>query len=130
MRGVYADSIAWDFNEGLNYTLMPHKGLYMIDKTPYQDYGLKTLVYPVPSQKDNNILGVHTTLTTDGKLKLGPTAVPTFWREQYHGLANFKFGEFQEIMTQYIRMAFLFERDDPLKSFSKWNEEGLFAKYH
>jgi L-2-hydroxyglutarate oxidase LhgO len=43
---------------------------------------LQTLVYPVPNPK-NPFLGVHFTLTTDHKIKIGPTAIPVIGREQY-----------------------------------------------
>jgi L-2-hydroxyglutarate oxidase LhgO len=33
-------------------------------------------------------LGVHTTTTTEGKIYLGPTAMPSFGRENYSGLKN------------------------------------------
>jgi L-2-hydroxyglutarate oxidase LhgO len=46
----------------------------------------------------NPFLGVHFTLLADGRAKIGPTAIPAFWREQYKGLGNFKFGEFAEII--------------------------------
>ena len=42
---------------------------------------------------------MHFTLLADGaRAKIGPTAIPAFWREQYHGFDNFKFGEFAEII--------------------------------
>jgi L-2-hydroxyglutarate oxidase LhgO len=44
--------------------------------------GLRTLVYPVP-HPINPFLGVHFTLTLDGKFKIGPTAIPILGREQY-----------------------------------------------
>jgi L-2-hydroxyglutarate oxidase LhgO len=43
---------------------------------------LKRLVYPVP-HPINPFLGVHFTLTLDGKVKIGPTAIPILGREQY-----------------------------------------------
>ena len=48
----------------------------------------------------NPFLGVHFTLPIDGKTKIGPTAIPALWREQYGGLANFKFSEFAEIISR------------------------------
>jgi L-2-hydroxyglutarate oxidase LhgO len=44
-------------------------------------------VYPVPSPT-NPFLGVHFTLSIDGSIKLGPTAVPLLGREQYSGLKD------------------------------------------
>ena len=34
----------------------------------------------------------------DGKVKLGPTAIPSFWRENYNGLENFSFEELIQIL--------------------------------
>ena len=39
-------------------------------------------MYPVP-HPNNPFLGVHFTLTLDGKVKIGPTAIPIGGREQY-----------------------------------------------
>jgi L-2-hydroxyglutarate oxidase LhgO len=43
-------------------------------------------------------LGVHFTLVADGHAKIGPTAIPAFWREQYTALGNFKLSEFAQIL--------------------------------
>jgi L-2-hydroxyglutarate oxidase LhgO len=48
----------------------------------------------------NPFLGVHVTLQVDGKVKLGPTAIPALWREQYNGVENFRAGEFLEISSR------------------------------
>jgi L-2-hydroxyglutarate oxidase LhgO len=39
-------------------------------------------VYPVPDSR-NPFLGVHLTVTVDGRAKIGPTAIPALWREDY-----------------------------------------------
>ena len=44
--------------------------------------------------------GVHFTVTVKGQAKIGPTAIPAFWREQYHGLDNFRAAEFFEILAR------------------------------
>ena len=104
--GLYSDKIARDFQEGSQYSLLPLKGIYMVDEKPFQEYGLKRLIYPLPPLVSNNFLGVHTTLTTEGKLKLGPTAVPALWRENYDGLENFNLRELIEIMITCTRIGF------------------------
>lgn len=48
----------------------------------YCNIPLKRLLYPVPDL-ETNVLGVHYTVTVDGKVKIGPTATPGFWRENY-----------------------------------------------
>jgi L-2-hydroxyglutarate oxidase LhgO len=78
--GVNAIHIAHKFGVGKEYSLLPVLGLY---KTiPDVSLPLKTLVYPVPNPA-NPFLGVHFTLTTDNKIKIGPTAIPVLGREQY-----------------------------------------------
>ena len=74
---------------------MPFKGLYL-----YCDVPLKRLVYPVPDL-EQPFLGVHFTVTVDGKCKIGPTAIPAFWREQYGFFDNFDAKELMDIcMTE------------------------------
>jgi len=92
--GLYADKIAHDFGIGKKYTMLPFKGIYL--KYSGQKMKLKTHVYPVPDLK-KPFLGVHFTNTVDGHLKIGPTAIPAFWRENYQGLSRFKFSEFASI---------------------------------
>jgi L-2-hydroxyglutarate oxidase len=50
--------------------------------TSEKNLPLQRLVYPVP-HPINPFLGVHFTLTIDGKVKIGPTAIPIAGREQY-----------------------------------------------
>jgi L-2-hydroxyglutarate oxidase LhgO len=95
--GLYADKIAKDFGFSESYSIMPFKGLYIYCDDPPGTY--RTHIYPVPNLK-NPFLGVHFTLQTDGSAKIGPTAIPAFWREQYQGFENFKPGEFFKILSQ------------------------------
>ncbi|MBI5236206.1 MAG: L-2-hydroxyglutarate oxidase [Deltaproteobacteria bacterium] len=98
--GLYADKVAHSFGVGLDYTLLPFKGLYLA----YKDDGLvRAHVYPVPDLK-NPFLGVHLTKTVDGHVKVGPTAIPAFWREQYNGLSNFNVSEFVEVLSSEARL--------------------------
>jgi (S)-2-hydroxyglutarate dehydrogenase len=76
--GLHADRIAHMFGCGKDYKVVPFKGLYLYCK----DLPLRRLVYPVPDL-DKPFLGVHFTVTVDGKVKIGPTAIPALWREQY-----------------------------------------------
>ncbi len=48
----------------------------------YCNVPLTRLLYPVPDLT-KNVLGVHYTVTVDGQVKIGPTAMPGFWRENY-----------------------------------------------
>jgi L-2-hydroxyglutarate oxidase LhgO len=92
--GLYADRVAIDFGFSQNYRILPFKGLYLYSNEPPGQ--IKTNIYPVPDLR-NPFLGVHFTVTVDGFLKIGPTAIPALWREQYDGLTGFQFGEFIEV---------------------------------
>jgi L-2-hydroxyglutarate oxidase LhgO len=93
--GLYADKIALDFGFSENYRILPFKGLYLYSDEPAG--AMRTNIYPVPDLR-NPFLGVHFTVKDDGRIKIGPTAIPAFWREQYRGFDNFKFGEFVEVL--------------------------------
>ncbi len=103
--GLYADKIAQEFGFSEHYRILPFKGLYLYadDNVP-----LRTNIYPVPDLR-NPFLGVHHTITMDGHTKIGPTAIPCFWREHYKGLQNFSFSEFMEVI---MREASLFIGND------------------
>jgi len=100
--GLYADKIAHKFNIGQNYSVIPFKGLYLkylgINK-------VKTQIYPVPNIK-NPFLGVHFTLMADNTIKIGPTAIPAFWRENYAGFSRFNVNEMMEILRIETKMFF------------------------
>ncbi|MEG2666563.1 MAG: FAD-dependent oxidoreductase, partial [Bacteroidales bacterium] len=93
--GLYADRVARDFGFSKNYVIIPFKGIYL--KYILTDMPIKTNVYPVPNL-GNPFLGVHYTVTVDEHIKIGPTSIPAFWRENYKGLSNFKMGELFTIL--------------------------------
>lgn len=84
--GLHADTVARQFGFGERFRIVPFKGLYLYSDEPAGT--LRTNIYPVPDLR-NPFLGVHFTVTVDGHAKIGPTAIPAFWREQYQGLSNF-----------------------------------------
>ncbi len=88
--GLYADKVARDFGFCSRYTILPFKGLYLYSSEPAGR--LRTNIYPVPDLA-YPFLGVHYTVTVDGHIKIGPTALPAFWRENYGGLARFSLSE-------------------------------------
>ncbi|MFD0671328.1 L-2-hydroxyglutarate oxidase [Cohnella sp. GCM10027633] len=92
--GLYADQIAHAFGFGKRFTIIPFKGIYLKYKKNKSD--VSTNVYPVPNLK-NPFLGVHFTKTVDDGIKIGPTAIPALWRENYAGLQRFKLLEFLQI---------------------------------
>ncbi|WP_457561631.1 NAD(P)/FAD-dependent oxidoreductase [Caminibacter pacificus] len=100
--GLYADKIAHNFGVGLEYTMLPFKGLY---RKYLGEDKIKTQIYPVPNIK-NPFLGVHFTLMADNTIKIGPTAIPAFWRENYVGFERFDFREFLEIISLEAKLFF------------------------
>lgn len=99
--GLYADNIARDFGFSKDYVIIPFKGIYLKDKKNISN--LTTNVYPVPNL-DNPFLGVHYTLTVDNESKIGPTAIPAFWRENYKGFDNFSLKEFLQISFYEMKL--------------------------
>ena len=99
--GLYADKIALEFGFSERYRILPFKGLYLYSDEPLG--AIRTNIYPVPNLR-NPFLGVHFTITVDGRIKIGPTAIPTFWREHYRAFENFKFSELVDIMMREISL--------------------------
>lgn len=97
--GLYADKIARDFQFSKNYRILPFKGIYLYSDEP--KFSIGTHIYPVPDL-ENPFLGVHFTVTADGKVKIGPTAIPAFWREQYQYFHRFKFTELLDIVIRQM----------------------------
>jgi L-2-hydroxyglutarate oxidase LhgO len=95
--GLYADKIALEYGFSEQYRILPFKGLYLYSDEPVDSF--RTNIYPVPNLK-NPFLGVHFTVTVDGKAKIGPTAIPALWREQYGLFENFNFSELMEIIKR------------------------------
>ncbi len=99
--GLYADVIARDFGFSNRYRILPFKGLYLYSNEPPGSF--RTNIYPVPDLR-NPFLGVHVTVTVEGNAKIGPTAIPAFWREQYDGFANFRFPELIDLLMRQISL--------------------------
>ena len=86
------------FGEGHELDIFPMKGLYCRSKKPLDDYS--TIVYPIPL-KGAYTLGVHSTMTPDGFMKIGPTTSPAFSLESYKGLEKFSISDFSKILNSY-----------------------------
>ncbi len=95
--GLYADKIAMDYGFSEKYRILPFKGLYLYSDEP--PGAIRTNIYPVPDLR-NPFLGVHFTITADGKAKIGPTAIPAMWRENYEGFGNVNFRELVEVASR------------------------------
>jgi len=92
--GLYADKLAHQFGVGLEYAVLPFRGLYVYGNWPKGR--LQRHVYPVPDAR-NPFLGVHATVTANGGVKIGPTAIPGFWREHYRGVGGWSPNEFADV---------------------------------
>ncbi len=121
--GLYADKIAKEWNAGEDYVIIPFKGIYLKDPKNWME--LSTNIYPVPNLK-NPFLGVHFTLTVNNEAKIGPTAIPAFWRENYKGFENFSLSEMAEILYYeaklFLTNAFGF-RELAIEEMKKYNKE-------
>jgi L-2-hydroxyglutarate oxidase len=122
--GLYADKIANDYGFAENYRVLPFKGLYLYSSEPAGS--LRTHIYPVPNLA-NPFLGVHFTLTAYGRTKLGPTAIPAFWREQYGPVENFNPHEIADIIMRQTKLMFSSSFD-----FRKlaWEEMRKYSRAH
>jgi len=98
--GLYADRVAHWFGVGEDYRMLPFKGLYWYSDWPAGR--LQRHVYPVPDPR-NPFLGVHLTVTVDGRTKVGPTAIPALWREDYGGLRGLTPRDVTEVARLYPR---------------------------
>ena len=91
--GAYAANLARQVNVGNQYVCLPFLGAYKKSKSV--DSNPRRLVYPVPNPI-NPFLGVHTTNTLNGEIKIGPTAFPVIGKEQYKLSNGFNGSEFLE----------------------------------
>lgn len=101
--GLYSDRIAHEQGFGEKYTMLPFIGLYHY--APSLKGTLKSHIYPTPDPR-NPFLGVHYTRTSDGSVKVGPTAIPILSREQYSVFENLKTRDALEILLSYPKFAF------------------------
>jgi L-2-hydroxyglutarate oxidase LhgO len=98
--GLQADRVARWFGMCDDYAMLPFKGLYWYGS--WRPGRLQRHVYPVPDARDP-FLGVHLTVTVDGRAKIGPTAIPALWREDYGGRHGFSPTDLAEIARLYPR---------------------------
>ncbi len=106
--GLYADTIAHWFGVGTDYRMLPFKGLYWYGNWPSGQ--LKRHIYPVPDSR-NPFLGVHLTVTVNGRAKIGPTAIPSLWREDYGVVSGFSAREMGGIARSFPRFLASKEHD-------------------
>ena len=93
--GNQADRISHKFDVGNEYSILPFIGMYR--STSETLLPIRTLVYPVPHPL-NPFLGVHFTVTTNGKVKIGPTSIPVLGREQYSLRESWNLNDVEKIL--------------------------------
>ena len=108
--GLYADRVAHWFGVGQEYRMLPFKGLYWYGT--WEPGRLTRHVYPVPDPR-NPFLGVHLTVTVDGKAKIGPTAIPALWRQDYGGVGGLDLGEVADVARTFPSFLFSKHHDVP-----------------
>jgi L-2-hydroxyglutarate oxidase LhgO len=79
--GAHCDRVARHFGVGLEYRLIPFKGIYRKLRHGVA-FEVRGNIYPVPDIR-NPFLGVHFTRSAQGDVYVGPTAIPAFGRENY-----------------------------------------------
>ena len=96
--GLYADKVAKSCGLDEKFMMIPFKGMYY-ELNPNSNINVNHLIYPVP---DMNVpfLGVHFTKSIDGKIYIGPSAVPVLGRENYQGLSGVRLRETLEVFSQ------------------------------
>lgn len=83
--GAHGETIAEAFDVGKDYRSLPFKGTYQVFTPGADGLTVNGNIYPVPDLR-NPFLGVHFTRSASGEIYVGPTAIPCFGRENYHGL--------------------------------------------
>jgi L-2-hydroxyglutarate oxidase LhgO len=100
--GAQSDRVARSLGIGNEYAMLPFMGVYRA--TNHDNLPLRHLVYPVP-HPINPFLGVHFTLTIDGKVKIGPTAIPITGREQYGLLEGWSLSDLGQATKAFMSLS-------------------------
>lgn len=125
--GLFADRIAREYGFSRHYRVVPFKGLYLYSAE--SPGAFRTNIYPVPDLR-NPFLGVHFTVTVDGRAKIGPTAIPAFWREQYDAYGNFSLRDCFETLWLDLGLMFFSDfgfRQLAVEELAKYNRKALVA---
>ena len=100
--GAYADKVAKLVGVGLQYRLVPFKGLYY-KLSPEFSVRVRGSIYPVPNPA-LPFLGIHFTRVISGDVYVGPTAIPALGRENYGILQGAKLAESLTIGVQLVNL--------------------------
>ncbi len=102
VAGMFADKIAHACQVGLEYTILPFKGVYYKLKNNL-NYSCNGLIYPVPDSR-YPFLGIHITKSINGKIFIGPSAMPSLGRESYSGVKNSSFVDTAKVLGSIVNM--------------------------
>jgi len=100
--GASADKVAKFFGLGLDYALLPFKGIYF-KLRPERAHLVHANIYPVPNV-NQPFLGVHLTRVASGDVYAGPTAIPALGRENYGILQGAQLGESLRVGFEVSKM--------------------------
>jgi (S)-2-hydroxyglutarate dehydrogenase len=115
--GLFADQIAWAYETGLQYRILPFRGQFYRLR-PESKVKVRGNIYPVPDLR-NPFLGVHFTRPPEGEVTVGPSALPLLGREQYRSLKGITMQDGTAMVTYLLK---LFTRNrDHFRSFA-WRE--------
>ena len=97
--GTYSNKLALQVGLADDYLAVPFLGSYL--SASQASLPLRTLIYPVPHPV-NPFLGTHFTITAEGTVKIGPSAIPALGRENYKFFQGIKLGELSEISKGFL----------------------------
>ena len=129
--GASADKVAKHYGLGLDYTLVPFKGIYF-KLRPEHAHLVRANIYPVPDI-NQPFLGVHLTHVASGEVYAGPTAIPALGRENYGILTGAQLGESLRVGFEVTRM-YLANHQNFRKlvhtELGKYRKKNFFAAVH
>ena len=100
--GAHADRVGRAWAVGGRFAFVPFRGSYVLGSASAPAPAV--CIYPVPDPA-MPFLGVHLTVTTSGGVKIGPTAAPARWREDYGGWRGIVWADFVEQVRIQARLA-------------------------
>ena len=125
--GAHAIKIAEIMDIETDFVLLPFRGMYLKSKKKISSFN--THIYPVPNIS-KPFLGIHTTLTSDGYLKLGPTAIPVLSPENYINFRGIDFNYLPNIIFNQIKLLFKNSfgyRDLAFKRFKNLSKKNIIS---
>jgi L-2-hydroxyglutarate oxidase len=100
--GTHALRLAQNMEIAREFAQLPFMGLYRYTENSLLP--LQTLVYPVPD-KNYPFLGIHFTVAVDGKIKIGPSAIPILGSEQYQFFRGIDSNDLRQSFTSLRSLA-------------------------